>query len=93
MPAVLHFLETADEDSYASDLRKAILEKDSFSDNISIEKNFVDWFDNNDHDAYSGWLSRWLSGYQNVLTDNGPKTWNVSVYRTKCAVRHFFSQN
>lgn len=93
VPAVLHFLETADEDSYASDLRKAILEKDSFSDNISIEKNFVDWFDNNDHDAYSGWLSRWLSGYQNVLTDNGPKTWNISVYRAKCAVRHFFSQN
>lgn len=52
------------------------------------------FFENADEDSFNGdeyrdFLIRWLSGYQDVLTDNGPRTWNGSVYRAKCAVRSF----
>lgn len=34
---------------------------------------------------YNDWLIRWLDGYEYILDDNGPRTWNLSVYRAKHA--------
>lgn len=87
IPATLRFFETADEDSYASNMKKAIQSRYSFPD-IQTEKAFEQLFAGDD--SYEGWLIRWMDGYEDVLTDNGPRTWNVSVYRAKCAVRDFF---
>lgn len=88
IPAVLHFLETADEHSYASHARKTLLERYPYpDDDRSLEENISDWFN---RDASRDPFIRWLSGYRRVLTDNGPIAWNVSVYRAKCAVKNFF---
>lgn len=88
VPATLHFLRTADEHSYASHARKTILERYPYPDDDgSLEEHLADWFDG---DEYRDFFIRWLSGYRRVLTDNGPRTWNLSVYRAKCAVKDFF---
>lgn len=88
IPVTLHFLRTADEHSYASNMKKTILGRYPYhDDDLSLEEHLADWFNG---DEYCDSFIRWLSSYQRVLTDNGPRTWNLSVYRAKCAVKDFF---
>lgn len=88
VPATLHFLKTADEHSYAFYAKETILKRYPYpDDDRSLEEHLTDWFNG---DEYRDFFIRWLSSYQRVLTDNGPKTWNMSVYRAKCAVKDFF---
>lgn len=92
LPVTLHFLETADEDTYIGDMKKTILVRYPFTntDDNKPEQIYKDWFDG---DEYRDWFIRWLSCYQDVLTDNGPRTWNISVYRAKYVLKVFFIQN
>lgn len=86
LPAALRFLESADANTYAADMRTALRSTYTFKD-VQTEEAFAGLFASGKD---GGWLIGLLSGYEDVLTDNGPRTWNLSVQLAKNSVRDFF---